>query len=113
MKFAETGRKCQTQNTSNEDRALVFAKALGRRAVVEWEGVGDMDGNVLDLTPEGVDALLDIYPIFEAFQAGYVAKALVLDQEKNVSAPLLTGTSAGAIGTAPPAKARARSAQPK
>jgi len=57
--------------------------------------------------------LLDIYPIFEAFQAGYVAKALVLDQEKNVSAPLLTGTSAGAIGTAPPAKARARSAQPK
>jgi len=70
------------EDASNEDRALVFAKALGRRAVVEWEGVGDMDGNVLDLTPEGVDALLDIYPIFEAFQAGYVAKALVLDQEK-------------------------------
>jgi hypothetical protein len=113
------------EDASNEDRALVFAKALGRRAVVEWEGVGDMDGNVLDLTPKGVDALLDIYPIFEAFQAGYVAKALVLDQEKNVSAPLLTGTSAGAIDTARlakpsrlakparPAKSRAQTARKK
>jgi len=63
--------------------------------------------------------LLDIYPIFEAFQAGYVAKALVLDQEKNVSAPLPTGTSAGAIDTARlakpsrPAKSRARTARKK
>ena len=96
---------------TNEDRALVFAKALARRAVLEWEGVGDEDGEPLDLSPEGVDALLDIWPIFEAFQAGYVAKALVLEREKNVSAPSPTGTSAGATGTAKPAKARARTAR--
>jgi hypothetical protein len=107
------------EDASNEDRALVFAKALGRRAVIAWEGVGDADGEVLGLTPEGVDALLDVYPIFEAFQSGYVAKALVLEQEKNVSAPLPTGTSAGAIGTARlakpsrPAKSRARTARQK
>lgn len=96
---------------TNEDRALVFAKALARRAVLEWEGVGDEDGEPLDLSPEGVDALLDIWPIFEAFQEGYVAKALVLEREKNVSAPSPTGTSAGATGTAKPAKARARTAR--
>lgn len=96
---------------TNEDRALVFAKALARRAVLEWEGVGDEDGEPLDLSPEGIDALLDMWPIFEAFQEGYVAKALVLEREKNVSAPSPTGTSAGATGTAKPAKARARTAR--
>ncbi|WP_323006535.1 hypothetical protein [Pseudorhodobacter sp.] len=96
---------------TNEDRALVFAKALARRAVLEWEGVGDEDGEPLDVSPEGVGALLDIWPIFEAFQEGYVAKALVLEREKNVSAPSPTGTSAGATGTAKPAKARARTAR--
>lgn len=96
---------------TNEDRALVFAKALARRAVMDWEGVGDEEGEPLDVSPEGIDALLDIWPIFEAFQAGYVAKALVLEQEKNVSAPSPTGTSAGATGTAKPAKARARTAR--
>lgn len=96
---------------TNEDRALVFAKALARRAVLEWEGVGDEDGEPLDVSPEGIDALLDIWPIFEAFQEGYVAKALVLEREKNASAPSPTGTSAGATGTAKPAKARARTAR--
>jgi len=99
------------EGATNEDRALVFAKALARRAMLEWEGVGDEDGETLDISPEGIDALLDIWPIFEAFQEGYVAKALILEQEKNVSALSLTGTSAGATGTAKPAKARARSAR--
>ena len=102
-----------SDESSDEDRALVFAKALGRRAVIAWEGVGDADGEVLDLTPAGVDALLDLYPIFDAFQEGYVAKGLLLESEKNVSAPSPNGTSAGAIGTAKPAKSRARNVRRK
>ena len=96
---------------SNEERALVFAKAIARRAVTEWEGVGDADGNPVSTTPEGIDALLEVWPIFEAFQAAYVAKGLLLDAEKNVSAPSPTGTSAGATGTAQPVKRRARTAR--
>jgi hypothetical protein len=96
---------------SDEERALVFAKAIARRAVTEWEGVGDADGNPVPVTPEGIDALLEVWPIFEAFQAGYVAKGLLLDAEKNVSAPSPTGTSAGAIATARPAEKRARTAR--
>ena len=49
--------------------------------------------------------------VFESFQLRYVAKGLVLDAEKNASAPLPNGTSAGATATAKPARARARTAR--
>jgi len=91
-------------DASQEDLALAMAKSVARRAVLDWEGVGDDAGNIVPLTPEGIDALLEIWPIFEAFQTQYVAKGLILDAEKNVSAPLPTGPSAGATGIAPPAK---------
>ena len=96
---------------SDEERALVFAKAIARRAVMDWDGVGDADGNPAPVTSEGIDALLEVWPIFEAFQATYVSKGLLLDAEKNVFAPSPTGTSAGATATAPRARARARTAR--
>jgi hypothetical protein len=94
-----------------EELAMIMAKAVARRAVLDWEGVGDADGNPVPVTPEGIDALLDIWPAFDAFQSVYVAKWLLLEQEKNVSAPLPNGGSAGAIATAKPAKGRARTAR--
>ncbi len=100
-----------TDETSDETRALIFAKALARRAVLNWEGVGDADGNVINPSPEAIDALLDIWPIFEAFQLVYVSKGLLLEQEKNVSAPSPTGPSVGATATARPARNPARTAR--
>ncbi|MFP1646465.1 hypothetical protein [Pontitalea aquivivens] len=94
-----------------EVRAVAAAKALARRAILAWEGVGDGDGQPIPVTPEGIDALLEIWPIFEAFQSGYVARALLLDAEKNASSPLPTGTLEGASATATPAKGRARTAR--
>ena len=88
---------------TQEELALAMAKAVARRAVLDWEGVGDDAGNIVPVTPEGIDALLEIWPVFEAFQTQYVAKGLILDAEKNVSAPLPTGPSAGATATARPA----------
>jgi hypothetical protein len=67
---------------STEELALAMAKAVARRAILDWEGVGDEDGCVVDVTPEGIDAPLEIWPVFEAFQTGYVAKGLILDAEK-------------------------------
>ena len=97
-------------DASNDTRAAVFAAALGRRAVVDWEGVGDADGTIIAVTPDGIDALLSLWPIFEAFNLHYVSRGMLLDAEKNGSAPSPTGTSAGATATAKPAKARARTA---
>lgn len=91
------------EGAATEEAALAMAKALARRAILEWEGIGDAEGEPLPVSPEAIDALLDIWPAFEAFQTLYVAKALLLDAEKNGSAPLPTGPSAGAKATARPA----------
>jgi len=99
------------ETASPEALALAMAKALARRAVLDWEGVGDAAGDPLAVSPEGVDALLDIWPVFEAFQTGYVAKGLILDAEKNASAPSPSGASAGATPTARPARRSARTAR--
>ena len=95
---------------SNETRALVFAKAIGRIAILDWEGVGDTDGNPVEPSPEGIGALLDLYPVFERFQLDYIAKGLALEFEKNVCAPAPNGTSAGATDIAPPVQTDAPSA---
>ena len=96
------------EGATQEELALAMAKAVARRAVLDWEGVGDDIGNLLPVSPEGIDALLEIWPVFEAFQTRYVARGLILDAEKNVSAPSPTGPSAGATDIARPARGRAR-----
>ena len=99
------------EGASQETLALAMAKAVARRAVLDWEGVGDDVGQPLPVTPEGIDALLEIWPVFEAFQTQYVGNGLILDAEKNVSAPLPNGVSAGAKAIAPPAQGAAPTAR--
>lgn len=91
------------EGASNETIAVDMAKALARLVVEAWEGVGDADGSPVPVTPEGIDALLDILPLFEAFQLRYVSRGLMLDEEKNACAPLPNGISAGATSIADPA----------
>jgi hypothetical protein len=71
----------------DEERALVFAKAIAGRSVTDWEGVGDADGNPVPISANGIDALLEVWPIFEAFQAVYVSKGLLLDAKKTSPRP--------------------------
>ena len=99
------------EDATDEESALAFAKALARNTTLDWEGVGDAEGNVIPVSPEAIDALLDVWPLFEAFQNKYVVKGLVLDQEKNGSAPLPSGSSAGAVTIAKPARKHAKPAR--
>ena len=73
-----------TGSAPDDQIAVIVAKAVARIVVKDWEGVGDVDGQPIKPTPDGIDALLDIWPIFEAFQTKYIAGALILEQEKNV-----------------------------
>lgn len=73
-------------DATQEELALAMAKAVARRAVLDWEGVGDDAGDAVPVSPEGIDALLEIWPVFEAFQTQYVAKGLILDAEKRLRA---------------------------
>ncbi|MGY6537229.1 MAG: hypothetical protein ACXIVG_17960 [Pararhodobacter sp.] len=97
--------------TGDDEIAVIFARAIAQRAVLDCEGVGDEAGNPTPVTPEGIAALLDIWPIFEKFQMDYVAKGLELEQEKKASAPSPTGSGAGATVTAPRARKVAKTAR--
>lgn len=89
---------------------VMVGKAIGRIVIREWEGVGDADGNPVPVTPEGIDALLDIHPVYESFAATVMARAFAIIDEKNASAPSLNGTSPGAVDTAETAPVSASSA---
>jgi hypothetical protein len=65
------------------ERTAALVKALGRLGIQEWDGVGDTDGEPVPLTPEAIDALLDLWPMAEAFERLYLGPALPLDDEKN------------------------------
>lgn len=65
------------------ERTAILIKTLGKLAGLAWEGVGDAKGKPAPLTPEGIEALLDLWPMAEAFERLYLAPALLLDQEKN------------------------------
>lgn len=93
--------------------ALTAAKYVARAVLEEWEGVGDEDGNPAPVTPEGISALLDLWPIFDAFQTRYLSGGMLLEQEKNGSSPLPNGSSAGATDTAKPARKSAKTARAK
>lgn len=97
--------------TPDDSIAVIFAKAIAARAIVDWEGVGDADGAPIPVSPEAIDALLDLWPIFEKFQTAYVAKGLELEAEKNASPPSPNGSSMGATDTARLAKGAARTAR--
>lgn len=85
---------------SDEEFAYLFAKALARRAIIAWEGVLDSDGEDIQPFAAGVDALIDLPPIGEAFMEKYVFPARLLDAEKNASAPAPNGSSVAGADTA-------------
>jgi hypothetical protein len=65
-------------------RTAALVKALARFAIDEWEGIGDAEDKPASVTPEGIDALMDLWPIAEGFERQYLGPALLLDVEKNV-----------------------------
>lgn len=87
-----------------------FALAIAQEAVIDWTGVGDEAGRPLAVSPAGVMALMEVFPVHTAFERLYVAPGLVLAEEGNVSAPLPSGTSAGALPIAKRARAAATTA---
>jgi len=87
--------------TSDERRGLIeaaFARALGRAAIIEWEGVTAEDDAPAPLGDDTIGALMDLYPIGEMFIAVYLAPIEEIAAEKNGSPPARSGT--GAAGEA-------------
>lgn len=64
-------------------RMAAFLYQIAALAIVEWEGVGDAEGNPAPVTPEGITALMDHHLVADAFNALYVAPSLVLADAGN------------------------------
>lgn len=99
------------EDATDEVIGIAFAASVARIAIIDWEGVGDGDGNPISVSGEAITALMDVYPIFESFQTEYVEKGMLLDAEKNASASSPTGSSAGATTTAKRASKNAKNAR--
>lgn len=65
------------------EAAASLVLALAHHAIVEWEGVGDAEGEPAPVTAENVEALMRVWPAFDAFDRLYVAPALAGSEEKN------------------------------
>ena len=71
--------------TPDEDSlTLEVAKVLAGLVIEDWEGVGDGSGAPVPVSQDWIDAFLDLWPMFEAFQEKIVAGAMLVDAEKNV-----------------------------
>ena len=86
-----------------EQIALVMGQSIARLSIVEWDGVGNEDGEVIDPTPETISALMDIWPLCQSFMRQCVDPVFTAETEKKGSAPSPSGSSAGAPHTATPA----------
>ena len=92
---------------------LALAIALAKRAILEWEGMEDENGNLIpEPFDEGIEALLRIPSVMRIFQREYMAPAMEMAAEGNGSGASLTGISAVVPTTAPRAP-RAATPAPK
>lgn len=90
---------------------VTFAKEVARAVILSIDGVEAPDGTMATADPEVIDALVDLYPLLEAFEVLVIGPALTLDAEKNASSPSPPGTSAGVQITAADATASVPSAR--
>ncbi|MBN9568700.1 MAG: hypothetical protein J0H79_13955 [Alphaproteobacteria bacterium] len=70
-----------------------FCVTLAQHGIVDWEGVGDENGDKIAATPDVIAEYMANWRVFDAVQKLYVEPALEELAEKNVSAPLQRGTS--------------------
>lgn len=64
-------------------RAARFIRELALRSLLDWEGVYDEKGELAKFEDDNIYALMDLWPIADAFERLYLGPSLILEQEKN------------------------------
>ena len=87
---------------SIEERTVIITKFLARCVIRDWRGVvNDDTGEVLAVSPAAVDAVMDIWPIFRAFNDKVIDARIRIDREKKDFPASQSGTSGPGPDTAP------------
>lgn len=58
-------------------------KAVARRVISDWRGVVDNEGDPVAVTPEAIDALMDLWLVFNTFRTEVMHPVFALEAEKN------------------------------
>jgi hypothetical protein len=91
------------------DAGDAFSEDMLRRAILDWEGIGDAKGKVLPVTPESIELFIADQALLDRADELYVLPELRRDAEKNASSALSAGTGRAAT----PESATASSAAPE
>lgn len=91
---------------------MELAAALARAGALDWEGVGDADGNALPFTKAGAERLARHPVMSEPFITRYFEPLERVNAEGNASAPAPNGSTAPGANTATAAASDARTAHP-
>jgi hypothetical protein len=87
-----------------EARTVAITKFIARAVIRDWRGVvDDATGEPLPVTPDTIDAVMDVWAIFRAFNERVIDARIRIDREKKGLPPLQNGTSGAEQPTAPTA----------
>lgn len=109
--IASPAVQAATLARSATDWTFALGIEIAQRVILDWRGVGDLDGNVLAVSPGGITALLHERDPFDAFYDQYIGPWMQVTDEKKGFAPAPDGNSAGAPSIAAPVTPRARPAR--
>lgn len=107
--FAAAGSAAHAQFPGAElqdiqDRTLEITKFVARSVIRDWEGpVDDATGEALACTPENIDLVMDIFPVFRSFSERVLDARLRIEREKKDLPTLQSGTSGSGPDIAPTA----------
>jgi hypothetical protein len=87
---------------SIEARTVTITRFIARAVIRDWRGVvDDATGAALPVTPDTIDAVMGIWPIFRAFNERVIDARIRIDREKKDLPTLQNGTSGSEPATAP------------
>lgn len=107
--FISGGFDTQSEDGKAGLTHMLFVVSLAELAIVDWRGVGDVDGKPLKFDASLVVHLLADSTASDLFQRRYLTPIHEVVDEGNVSRPLPNGNS-GRAGAAPTVKAAKRRA---
>lgn len=100
--MAEAGHAARAE--SIEARTVEITRYLARAVIRDWRGVANEEtGDPVPVTPETIDAVMDIWPIFRAFNDRVIDARIRIDREKKDLPTSQNGTSGSVEPTAPTA----------
>lgn len=67
------------EESTDDDREaaanVAMMNSVVRAGLISWEGVGDADGQPIDVSPEAIGLIMDQWPVFESIMRQYLAPA--------------------------------------